>query len=216
MSTERPILFSGAMVRAILAGQKTMTRRVVKGVRGAVSAHWYPSIGAAQFRRDDGRESLPVASPYGQPGGRLWVRETWGKLDMGSACYRADDEAAVPADGRWRPSIHMPRWASRMTLEVVEVRVQRLQEISEEDALAEGIKTQEHWASSSMSAWCYFSGDPHPGRDTHPPADPAKSPCYETAQLAFRALWDSINGERPGCSWEANPWVWAITFRRLP
>ena len=199
MTRERPILFSGAMVRAILAGQKTQTRRMVKPQPRPTKRGWWEwgyALGKTQaasprrsvwhaetWQREAGTAPLEDFCPYGQPGGRLWVRETWGKLDMGSACYRADDEAAVPADGRWRPSIHMPRWASRLTLEVTEVRVQRLQEISEEDALAEGIP---------------------PRTDDHVLAVPR-----------FRTLWESINGERPGCSWESNPWVWCVSFRRV-
>jgi hypothetical protein len=199
---ERPIMFSGAMVRSIIDGRKTQTRRVMR-IQPTVVRHWAnvetngvrwtwpngdeatyadrPDVIASYTERDFWKHC-----PYGQPGDRLWVRETWGKLDMGSACHRADDESATPADGRWRPSIHMPRWASRLTLEVTDVRVQRLREISEEDARAEGV-------------------------DAPTPDMPSL-----TGRFRFECLWDSINGERPGCSWENNPWVWCVSFRRLP
>lgn len=199
MSREHPILFSGPMARAILEGRKSVTRRVVKpqpvvGDGGC----WYPepprkTAHRARHYANDAHLRKGLARdfcPYGTPGDRLWVRETWGKLDMGSVCYRADDEPAVPADGRWRPSIHMPRWASRITLEVTEVRVQRLQEISEEDAKAEGVEAV--------------------------PFCKAGRPDGMEHVEAFEGLWTDINGKRPGCSWDANPFVWVISFRRLP
>lgn len=200
---ERPILFSAPMVRAILTGTKSQTRRVVKPtpqtVRNHRSAVW----------DGDPAELMKLLTtagrrcPYGQPGDRLWVREawmpdppcdgTWGYTAWAGS--RIGQIAAVPerfqhpafcnyraswlhgTDGlRWTPGIHMPRWASRITLEVTEVRVERLQDISEADAQAEGVYT-----------------------------DPA-CPAYD----AYAQLWDEING--PG-SWEANPWVWAVSFK---
>lgn len=182
---ERPIIFTGAMVRAILSGSKSQTRRVVNPShraqidlsRGDRAAHW----------------SKPM--PYGQPGDRLlWVRETFsGPWCMGDTppskwgrssriWYWADGN---PDEGDWtrpRPSIHMPRWASRITLEVTGVRVERLQDISEADALAEGV-----------SAILYEM------RRATPRCD-------------FQALWQSINGPD---SWAANPWVWVIEFKRI-
>lgn len=136
--TERPILFSGAMVRAILDGRKTQTRRlinpqptmIVDGVARIPSA-----------RRKVSGYDIPAnqdaRSPYGQPGDRLWVRETV-CLAGSVPFYRADGETFAKV--RWSPAIHMPRTASRLTLEVLEVRVQRLQEIGEEDAVAEGVE----------------------------------------------------------------------------
>lgn len=168
-SRERPILFSSPMVRALIAGTKTQTRRVVKG-------EW-------------------IVCPYGGPGDRLWVREShWWfkdehdpvtgyyppKLTAEDVEYRADGERP----GRsWRPSIHMPRWASRITLEITGVRVERLQDISAEDCIAEGMQSRmrEHDAVCDL-------------RDQ------------------YRDLWEHING--PG-SWDANPWVWVLEFRRL-
>jgi hypothetical protein len=205
---EKPILMSGPMVRAILEGRKTQTRRIVKpqpvpcsfgwelkGRRGAI-AQWgerikHPCMAAA-------------LCPYGGPGDFLWVKETcfpvhkWRHVPLFAAVtldwmYRADYEyrealgkPKVIGCHKWTPSILMPRRASRITLEVTAVRVERLQDISEEDAFAEGasdkpLHTYKEWA------W---------GWHRH---------CYES-------LWESING--PG-SWKENPWVWAITFKRI-
>lgn len=176
---ERPILFSGAMVRALLDGTKTQTRRMVKP---------QPRILAGELLcwKDDALTDDQMAElcPYGQPGDRLWVREAWMDLRgvdgaVGPCMYRATFGNA-PDGGKWRPSIHMPRWASRITLEVTGMRVERLQDISEADARAEGVSR----------AQC---------PDWHATTD-------------FRAIWESING--PG-SWDANPWVWVVEFKRL-
>ena len=199
MTRERPILFSAPMVRAILAGTKTQTRRVLKAE---------PPPGAERVIRPFRDERLQWAAtdphdmeqgqlvlgeaprcPYGQPGDRLWVRETWARnedqlsetrMDT-SLVYRADGETRAQDNGTdlpWRPSIHMPRAASRITLEITGVRVERLQEISTADCWAEGI------ASS-----------------------PDVDPVHEYAEL-----WESINGRG---SWDANPWVWVLEFRKL-
>lgn len=199
---ERPILFSGSMVRALLAGTKTQTRRVVK------MKHYHQIE-----ERDDGspwpwmydgerEENSWMHCPYGQPGDRLWVRETFAPRTLGAwsvldqhmkPLYRAD--ADRPEWKRiWRPSIHMPRWASRITLEITGVRVGRLQDISEADARSEGC-TQNHNG--------YFWGGPHQTGGMKQMA---------TALQAYQDLWESING--PG-SWDANPWVWVLEFRRL-
>lgn len=195
---ERPILFSGEMVRAILEDRKTQTRRPMK----------------CQLPKDDGGTATCISgrtmhqelvhqaienNPFGQPGDRLWVRETWGIvpiLDCNSdrVAYRSDysqacgeDQVIAPVPKRWRPSIHMPRWASRLTLEITAVRVERLQDISEEDAKAEGC-----------------NGDCPIGY----------IPAYEKAPLAyhFAQVWDACYGTE---SWSANPWVWVIEFRRV-
>lgn len=180
---ERPILFSASMVRAILEGRKTQTRRVVK----RIPLEWLESGLHPDF------VAFPEngLSPYGQPGDRLWVRESWAyhpdfPESTHRAIYRADPgvENDVP---RWRPSIHMPRWASRINLEVTGVRVERLQEISESDAKAEGC---------SVPEIIY-------------PDEPKEHYSYAAA---YKHLWESING--PG-SWDANPWVWVVEFRRI-
>ena len=139
---ERPILFSGGMVRAILAGRKTQTRRIIKLDNGLFISREYRAVLDPENSTE--REVMECASPYGQPGGRLWVRETWttaqnldpDSIERSKIFYRAD----IPhVDYIWKPSIHMPRWASRLTLEITNVKVERLNSISVEDALAEGI-----------------------------------------------------------------------------
>lgn len=200
--TERPILMSAPMVRAILAGTKTQTRRVVK----PQPTHFNPA-GVPRRVNPDGGASAVIACPYGQSGDRLWVREAFGHferndtLKQGDRIYYRTDGECVELHP-WRPSIHMPRWASRITLEVTGVRVERLQDISEADAVAEGIER----------------GDGFPGWYRGPLAgdSPSLVQCgfkIPTAfpRLAYRALWESING--PG-SWDANPWVWCVEFRR--
>ena len=181
---ERPILFSAPMVRAILEGRKTQTRRVARTPPHPVHGH---RLAAA-------------TCPYGQPGDRLWVRETWGPCD-GGFCYRADEpegSTAKPDDGRWHPSIHMLREASRITLEVTGVRVERLQSISDDDAIAEGL---ERHAQSPLWKRGPLSTDQNIVDWTGFPL------------LAFRSIWEAINGAE---SWAANPWVWVVEFRRVP
>lgn len=222
--TERPILFSGPMVRAILDGQKTQTRRVVKLTGPDVieerddGSPWPYCVTWAHG--DDG--SPWYACPYGQPGDRLWVRETWGLHGRGDYTWwcrdsikgrTADDllcsyELAYAADAtseydHWRPSIHMPRWASRLTLEVTSVRVERLQEITEEDARAEGVD----WSRPEPYGERWDDDDREDPREVgYPPAGAS------FARDNFRRLWSSINGPE---SWEANPWVWVVGFRRV-
>lgn len=175
---ERPILFSAPMVRAILEGRKTQTRRIVKP---QPAGEW-----AAPGK---------TACPYGRPGERLWVRETWSRAKLYPAShelfYRADGEcngrqlslSYIEREGRWRPSIHMPRWASRIDLEITAVRVERLQEISVGDCCEEGAPI--------------YDGDEG---QTH------------AVQTWYRELWEQING--PG-SWDLNPWVWVIEFKKI-
>jgi hypothetical protein len=192
---ERPILFSGPMVRAILEGRKTQTRRVVN------------LIGGPNNRGDEyinkGVLIHPLAGPYrcpyGKAGDRLWVRETfsayapqgqtgnWKTGENVTYVYRADDADADVA--RWYPCIFLPRHASRITLEITEVRVERLQEISEADAGDEG-------AGIRLSDYPQWDGDPD---------------CY---RKLFRVGWDGLNAKR-GYSWESNPWVWVVEFKRL-
>jgi len=216
---ERPILFSGPMVRALLAGTKVQTRRVVKpqpimrdGGDCVVEYGKQRHSGPAEYLL--GHVLPKFGCPYGQPGDRLWVREahmiqahpadiglsradipkTWDAAvaSAGSVIYRADPGAELLADGRkWSPSIHMPRWASRLTLEITGVRVERLNDISESDALAEGVT-----AVSSGGVTLFTTTGVN---------------CFQTAKDAYAALWESING--PG-SWDANPWVWVVEFKR--
>lgn len=189
---ERGILFSAPMVRALLAGTKTQTRPAaklthaghVKEPRG--HRRWHP-----------GDPDAVAACPYGKPGDRLWVRETHCAFDAGRVHYRADhahNPAGDKAHGiKWTPAIHMPRWASRITLEITGVRVERLQEISEADAIAEGVPNQTRLTGHDKESGCQWG-----------PAEPVAEYCQ---------LWESING--PG-SWAANPWVWVLEFKRVP
>lgn len=190
---DRPILFSAPMVRALLDGTKTQTRRVVKPQPITCEAGTELlsiSNGLAKFGSGDviTRKAL---CPYGQPGDRIWVRETWQKAGGGSGYwYRSTDSEADdgwPPVSQWRPSIYMPRHASRITLEITGVRVERLQDISEADCWAEGISEIRE------------KGDEH--------GDLSGSVTHD-----YRALWESING--PG-SWDENPWVWVVEFKRV-
>lgn len=200
---ERPILFSGAMVRAIMDGRKTMTRRVVKGpvckIFEGVPHKWKGPC-----------DAQPIRCPYGQPGDRLWVRETFhnsrGDNSM-PTYYQADQYRWGPADpqyhnGPWKPSIFMPRWASRITLEVTGVRAERLREITEADARAEGAE------STNLR----FGGCKNP-TNAKPGNCPEGCNCFN-ARENFAGLWDGINGER-GYGWDVNPRVWVVEFRRV-
>ncbi len=211
---ERPILFQGAMVRALLAGTKTQTRRILKHTppeHTVVVGRWhgpedrdaywaFVREGAADPNHPFGgceiqgiNGALPIFCPYGQPGDRLWVREAfsgpWHQEGYAPGLWHSMDEIWYWADGnptsgdwtRPRPSIHMPRWASRLTLEITAVRVERLQDISRGDAMAEG---------------CPFP-------NMADGADPRQW---------YAALWDEINGAD---AWDANPWVWVVEFRRV-
>jgi hypothetical protein len=202
----RPILFSGPMVRALLSGAKTQTRRVVRLPDDAftdVVRDFDPDARSYFWRfsasMDGACQTHDVECPYGKPGDRLFVKETFAADVPGCEfqdgwSYRADhidprgDGPANPM--RWRPSIHMPRRASRITLEITGVRVERVQEIGEEDAIAEGVG---------------------PG---YVPNAMGSTTCVGHRPM-FARLWDQINGKRPGCSWNDNPWVWAISFRRV-
>lgn len=194
---ERPILFSGPMVRALLAGTKTQTRRIAKPVRHPDLGNMY-APGALVLEHEP-QHVIDRCCPYGRPGDRLWVREThmnWWKLDPANpegprlfshvAAYAADGYELEPGE-RWIPSIHMLRAASRILLEITGVRVERLQDINEMDAAAEGVAT---WAPGALS----------PDSLNADPSD------------QFRWLWSSINGPD---SWSANPWVWVVEFKRV-
>ncbi len=194
---ERPILFSEPMVRAIIAGQKTQTRRVVKA--GLQPDEWldrcqYNAKGWA-VNNDEGCDCKHgVSCPYGEIGDRLWVREAWSivphvtedgpknkaKGDGTGVTWRAAWDGN-PSGFKWKPSIHMPRWASRINLEIVGVDVERLKDIKDLDAIAEGVR---------------FAG----------------VPASLTDRGAFAKLWESING--PG-SWDTNPWVWVVVFKKV-
>ena len=216
---ERPILFSAPMVRALLDGSKTQTRRVVKlpksiapeGVTLTRLQSGYAEGARPVFGLDDEPNAFSVVCPYGQPGDRLWVREAWAASSIYDATppskicdhlprpfERPPCGIAYPASGgciglKLRPSIHMPRHASRITLEVTAVRVERLHDITADDAMAEGIV---RLADGGYAA-------DKDGRHYH----------AASAWHAYASLWEQINGAG---SWTTNPWVWAVEFRRLP
>jgi hypothetical protein len=184
---ERPILFSAPMVRAILEGRKTQTRRVVKK--------------SAEMDTNGFMALVPDEKkcPYGQAGDRLWVRETFHVCPHHDDVFYKSDDLLLPrkcmAHRRWRPSIHMPRWASRITLKITGVRVERLQDISEADAIAEGIEPDGDF-------WKHYG--PHPLKDL------GENVAHAYPVNSFRSLWHSINGPE---SWAANPWVWVVEFK---
>jgi len=219
---EHPILFTSAMVRAILDGRKTQTRRIgkfqkddatelgveyighaTKGLEAVATYRAFPDEGSARWGL--------CPCPYGVPGDRLWAKEThyWDRFEKLPTTkpddfpmdfyYRADGECCeqIPecqcgSEGKtkWRPSIFMPRWASRITLEITNVRVERLQDISESEAMAEGVIVK----PSAGIASNFCGGNPG------------------AAQFEYYALWESINGKG---SWARNPWVWVIEYKRI-
>lgn len=210
----RPILFSGAMVRGILEGRKGQTRRVIKpqppakardagviwSLRDEANGQWCwldsADFDEASFLGDWFR------CPYGVEGDHLWVRETWKEATefMSEATgpkdvrFAASVSEAEWATTKWRSSIHMPRWASRITLKVTRVRIKRLHEITEEQSVAEGVEHDEH-------GWKLYNK--HLG----------KAICAATARQSYISLWDQINGKG---AWNENPWVWAVAFERAP
>ncbi len=230
---EHPILFSGQMVRAILEGRKTMTRRVVKGnfapdqfIREQSGTgygwHWpnwkgketvWTMTGAVGIAKDAGFD-VRVKCPYGKVGDRLYVRENISAWFHGNHWYDQAKEFRTkkecsnlfyqathnfpPDDQRWVPSILMPRWASRITLEITDLRVERLQEITEEDARAEGV-------SSAMNE--EGTGGYGDDKSLH------LLPQY-TYRWGFKSDWDCL-GYSVGYGWYQNPWVWCISFRRI-
>lgn len=227
---ERPINLKAHEVLAILQGRKTQLRRVVKPqpskdhlflgwVLDSTSGN---DIGKAAWAVGDGplmRDVVWVRCPFGQVGDRLWVRETWrmgtvsdcscyepcGRCPSGKPLYAADFGCEKSEWGPWKPSIHMPRWASRILLEVVSVRVERLQGISEEDAFSEGIeRIEEHsWSAKGATPLGTFRGLDE-WSDTEP--------FWTDATDAYRSLWEI---ERGLDSWSANPWVWVVEFKRI-
>ncbi|HDU4418954.1 TPA: hypothetical protein RFT07_002437 [Klebsiella aerogenes] len=236
--TERGMIFNGEMVRAIIDGRKTQTRRIVKGTDGAVKFCKEWDINGEEIfvvlGEKDHTGMNPVlgaiSCPFGGIGDRIWVRETWSDVNLEgipAVAYRADgdvyslmdDESFLDEDGAfnydeprvtkyhfaawysdliggiegdWRPSIHMPRWASRILLEITEVRVERLREISQADAEAEGVgKLKKGFWKNYQPGWTEFQ---------------------LTARGSFATLWKSIYGDE---SWYADPWVWVIEFKRI-
>ena len=210
--SEHPILFSGPMIRAILDGAKTQTRRFINPQPDSGPGGEMVCLGSNEWAVSDGDLAGLWKCPYGTGGGVLWCRETWGVgtrpdphtgwrdgIEYRADCAYLDDGDILPLypvtppddieldsyHPGWHPSIHMPRWACRLLLEVVGVRVERLHDITSEDIIREGISTtlREHDAEIHLLE-------------------------------QFSELWDSINGKKPGREWAASPWVWVIEFKR--
>jgi len=190
---ERPILFKGEMVRAILEGRKTQTRRVIKFLQGGSYPQYHireidasPQDDLILHVHNGEGSGFWEKCPYGKVGDRLWVRETWANGDLDTDApeivYRADEGENRHCGGKWKPSIFMPRWASRITLEITDIRVERLQDISEQEAELEG--TPIEFCQDEVSNFTSY-------------------------KHGFLKLWDSINGEE---STDANPWVWVVEF----
>jgi len=208
---ERPILFSAPMVKALLAGTKTQTRRLLKdtGTAAPVEQPWEHHDGQFFSCATDGTSAIVQA--YAEPGDRLWVRETFGCTDLTitdrareGVHYRAtDDWPGNEGVWPWRPSIFMRRWMSRITLEVTGVRVERLQDISEADARAEGISEVPFYPDDGFPLSLGYGFGP----------DDKKSTLWPTARAAYLAGWDTINEERAPA--KSNPWVWVVEFKRV-
>lgn len=229
---EKPILFSTPMIRALLSGKKTQTRRIMKpqmeyGDQCGFPSWYFPSGRESGILYPNGKEEILLKCPYGQPGSRLWVRETFAivprtayarSIDVqqvirkddpynhDAAVFRADWDLSPP--GRWRASIHMPRWASRIILEITDIRVERLQDISEEDAVAEGLTaiTKDNGRTVKYGI---------PDRDGLPGTDNTGWPWTRWTidpRIAYMRLWEDINGLG---SWNINPFVWCLTFREV-
>ncbi|WP_163350982.1 morphogenetic protein [Klebsiella aerogenes] len=219
--TERGMIFNGEMVRAILDGRKTQTRRPIKWKQTRFTEIGEREDGSKWPWSEDAEHSCDFwhPCPFGAVGDRIWVRETFqgplfdyeqmesyledsSKFEKPEFCQYAADGKPAPeyydADDNlrygWRPSIHMPRWASRILLEITDVRVEKLNAISEKDATAEGVPP----AGSLLPDY--------PGTFLTPKGD------FATAKVAFQRLWESIYGEE---SWKANGWVWVIEFKRV-
>jgi hypothetical protein len=230
----RPILFSAPMVRALLAGTKTQTRRLVKPqppfgcrylINGANNAALCQSLDNPAVwvppTPSSGDHRLPC--PYGQPGDRLWVKEThrfgiaWDKSKpteiptVAAIRYEADGVIRTTGQkletGKARPSLFMRQAFSRLTLEITEIRVERLHAITEADAISEGIEQRE------SSAWKnYLFETAHPKRGKAITDEQHRIMGYVDPRESYRSLWEKING--PG-SWALNPYVWVLTFRRV-
>lgn len=225
---ERPLLLNSDMVRAVLNGSKTQTRRIMTPQPADdIHRHVFPNRDVQGWLSSLKHKHGPTTAhicPFGAVGDRLWVRETWSDVNLegtSAVAYRADgglrgltndnddgdeDDPRLEkysfanwypdlisgAEGIWRPSIHMPRWASRITLDITGVRVERMYDISEDDARAEGVE------QLRGGFWRHYQ----PGWTQH----------QLSARGSFVTLWKSIYGDE---SWQANPWVWVIEFKRV-
>jgi hypothetical protein len=199
---ERPILMNREMVRAVLADRKTVTRRLVK-LPGDVEFDGHHESTVSASRQSEPTGSRKIMSPFGIAGDRLWVRESYAPryFDNGGHAYMADwtgESAECLPEPRWTPSIHMPRAAARLLLDVTSVRVERLLDITEEDAKAEGVAP-------------FFGRFPCFGRDQTITSGELAADAEHRA--SFAVLWDELYGDS-GATWKSNPWVWRVEFRR--
>lgn len=215
LAKERPIIFNAEMVRPILSSTKTQTRRIVTPQPDTIhDGEPYWNIGGYRAWKHRGITNVlrmgtnnPIRCKYGDVGDRLWVRETFRLFDSGAECSCYDDCKCSSCDGKpvfradsdcseskWKPAIHMPRELSRITLEITGVRMERLQDISDGDCWDEGIQS---WLENDKNLPRYADGTPNK---------------YNNVRQAYRALWESIYGAG---SWDANPFVWVITFKVL-
>lgn len=210
---EIPILFSTEMVQAILEGRKTMTRRIVKPqIRNGVTLQFHPDGYCLQRSDITGFfDTNHIKCKYGQPGDVFWVRETWCLTQpkdpetyyFGYKCgiqpyssFAASEKFDFSSPDKWHPSIHMPKEAARIWLQVEEIRVERLQDITEEDAIAEGVE----------KVGDRFKNYYQPGKTVKQVVG------FLQAKISFKSLWNEINGEE---SWDSNPWVWVVKFKVL-
>lgn len=224
MIKERPIIFSGPMVRAILSGRKSQTRRIIKpqpsenctGFSPAISGeHWIEQlpvkVPAGMLHPRHGAVDTTISGnslrcPYAPVGARIWVREAYlvrgaGKIPVYKADLSAVDAAGFGAMyGGWKRSMYMPRWASRIMLEIIKIRVERVQELRETDAVAEGIEPDGPVNRDDLTS-CWRNYDPH-----------ETAAYWNSPRDSFHSLWSAINGAD---SWNANPWVWVLEFRRV-
>lgn len=233
---EPPIIFGGEMVKAILENRKSQTRRVMKGQPPDDDfdvGFYHPTMIARNGEEYPGDEIYGAFSKDGEwgiksrfaPGMILWVREKFsyqhgcGKDDGGYVWYWADGQCEYGDWTRPKPSIFMPRWASRITLEVTDVRMEQVQSISEEDARAEGVPSNyvQNLEGFDPERDGYLCREGLKNSEEHPGDDWSGGGYYRTGREAFESLWNSINGTRNGgkYSWEANPMVEAVTFKRI-
>jgi hypothetical protein len=217
---ESPILFSNGMVKAIIAGRKTMTRRITKdncdeliGYQYVLNNPTYPEYWKGKksepytgwiAKFSNLQIAMPRTCPYGQAGDILWVREAFnieqipvapeGDHDELLYYYKATEK--VYTDMKWKPSIHMPKQASRIWLQVTDIKVERLHDMTQEDAIAEGVEKKQGSGSDTIFDFKHYGYG-----------------SYDVdAKVSYRTLWDCINGND---SWFQNPWVWVISFKVL-
>lgn len=213
-----PMLFSTPMVLALLAGTKTQTRRIVEPQpidNEQVDGQFYAGDYSASVRKDilhDWQHQFAYQCARWQPGDVLWVRETWAEVENDSGrmitVFRADVPDEYHKEIKWKPSIFMPRAACRLFLEITDVRVEQLQDISTEDAVAEGIEQQHRF-------WRDYHNKKDKGTGFLDTADitwPYERRSYSAEQASYRTLWESINGLD---SWLSNPYAWCVTFKRI-